>query len=361
MGKKLIIALGLVVCALCFIKPTGVSAHPNHPYSGGAYVSFEQYCEDNCDVMLDETLLGHILDAYEPNEDLIEMLKFNVDTTGGKTNDFAIINSTGGKGRSVYKFFCIIGILLTVAYFIIELNKTMLVQGGDFTIKTFYAPFMKFAIGIIMILILGDLIIYFAGFNNAIVEEFRDINVASGGTGAEVVWSTTEDSFSSVPDGWTGDKYRFLKMDSSGNFQGVDELATQIKEMSLFSRLAGVCNTLLIGLGAAVASLVMMYQAISRKLEMILRTVFFPLSAGDIFEGSHSGMIKYYKKMLALALSGLGMIMIIAIGTSLQMSMMGAGVQFTSLKSLLSLILVPLAEAGMCATVKTVCNDALGV
>lgn len=355
MGKKLMIAFGIAVCVLCFISPTKAKA-----YGDGECVSFEQYCEDKCDVMLDETLLGHILDAYEPNEDLIEMLKFNFDTSGGKTNDFEILNSTGTKSRSVYKFFCIIGLLLTVAYFIIELNKTMLMQGGDFTIKTFYAPFMKFTIGVIMILILSDLIVYFAGFNNAIVDEFAKLDKDSN-DGAKIVWSSTEDTCTEITSDYKGKKYRFLKMNSEGKFPGVDELAEQIKEMSLFERLAGVCNTLLIGLGAAVASLVMMYQAISRKIEMVLRTVFFPLSAGDVFEGNHSGMIKYFKKMLALALSGLGMIMIIAIGTSLQMSMMGAGVQFTSLKSLLSLILVPLAEAGMCSTVKTVCNDALGV
>lgn len=305
--------------------------------------TLEDWCDEYCDCLLGETLMGHIVSAYEPNEDLVEMLKF---TNGNGTADFGAFDVlTQGGSNSLFKFFCILGVLLTTAYFAIELNKTVLMQGGEFTLKSFYAPFLKFTIGIILIIYLGTLVELYAGFNNAFIDR---VDTALSGH------STPSGSVVTIG----GVTCIIGHTDANDPLVKVGK---QIYDMGLFERLGALLNCLLIGLGAAIATLVMMYQAVSRKIEIVLRTLFFPITAGDIFEGTHSPMIRYFKKMLALTLMGGGMLAIIAIGTAIQTSMTNGGFGITSLKSALMLILVPLAECGMCATVKTVCNDALGV
>lgn len=322
--------------------------------SGRKVYTLEAYEDAKGDFVFGPTLLGKVASLYETDDDLVEMLKVD-------TKDFDVINNSD---KSVFKLFVTIGIILAIAYFCIELNRTVLMQGGDFTLKSFYAPFIKFVIGILMIMLIIPLIEIYANFNNALINQVAEANSAEVQAGVYTCNAKSQKKLG-FSDGFLAENEgeKLIVTDSSGNNEKLDPVMKQIGDMGLLERLGSIITAMLVELGALIAGLIMMYQAVSRKIEMVLRSLFFPLSAGDVFEGNHSGMIKYYKKMIALALTGVGMMMIITIGTSVQNSTFSSDAvfQFTNLKSALMLLLVPLAEAGMCSTIKTVCNEAMGV
>ena len=305
------------------------------------FLSLEAFCDEYCDCVFGYSIMSHVMGIYTPNESAVEQLKF-VDSDGNDDfTAFTVVNVGG-----IFGYFCIFGVMMTLAFFLIELNKTVLMTGGEFSMKQFFAPFIKFALAVFVIVNISSLAQVYAGFNNNFISKISDAMQGIGDTNSGPVVKQ-------------GETWYFNTSDPQ--FQKFVEIGASVEDQSMMDRLGIMFNLSLVDIGATIASLVIIYQAISRKIEMVLRTAFLPITAGDIYEGSHSGLVKYFKKMLALLVAGGGMLLVIAIGSSIQMTNMGTDLSMHSLLDMAMIVLIPLAEAGMCATVKSVCNDAFGV
>ena len=269
--------------------------------------------------------MNMIMNAFRSSDEIANWLKF----------DIAWTNTTLGTFQTIYKNFAQLGMMLLLVYFLINMNKTMLMQGNDFGFKTMYVPFFKLAIGYAVIWKGGTIIGTFLGMYNGIIGW---ATVGNGSNEEQTLYSGVYQTFH-------------------------DALA----DMGILETLPLVIITVIVMLTSALASLIMCYQAVSIKLEMLLRAIFAPVSLGDIFNGENSNAIRYLKKMIALILSGAGIILIVKIGTALNLEMLGDMLEnadgetlLNDFRAMIQLILIPLAEAGMCGTVKQICNDAVG-
>lgn len=256
-------------------------------------------------------------------------------------NMLLITNSSQGKGsdsmlvgviNSYYPFFAGIGFCLCLIFFLMEVNKVMLMQGNDFTMKSLMSCFLKY--GVCMMCIFGGTLIItgLLNINNAV------INKMFSGSG-----------FGGQDDGVLSSLYEAIDNMKFGIFEGI----------------AFILIMLVIALVSMIVMVIYWYQAISRKLEIILRCTFLGVSLGDIFNGKDSNGIKNCRKILALGLYGGGLCLLLKIQFLMQEDMVVKSLNLNGtfvemIASILMLVVVPLAGAGMTGTLKTVCNDICG-
>lgn len=241
--------------------------------------------------------------------------------------------------NTIWDMFVPIGITLLCIYFVWAVNRTMMLEGQDFTLKSIGAVLLKFGIGYAFLSQGGRLFSAFFGLNDALIDElvrgFQSISVNGEGTN------------------WYVDK-------------GIrDSLFNQVKESGFFETLGIIASCIVMALIGALVSAVIAYQSVSRKIEMLLRAGMAPVALGDMFNGENSNGWRYIKKFLALTLWGVAMLALVKIGVAIQSgyitSAAASGLGITSFTSMVNLIVVPLAVAGMCSASKQVCNDVLGV
>ncbi len=283
---------------------------------------------------LEKTVLRMLDMVTTPSETVTTWMKVGVmDTGGGKqeTEEKAIEIM-----NNIFKYFQTFGMCLLVIYFLMDYSKTTLMQGADFTMKSMAVSFLKLGLGWLLLYFAPAIVSGIFDTNNGIVDEvIKKIN----GEGLDTV------SFEAT-------KNAKIKM------------VEQVREMGILDCIGAIPNLLIAELGAVLGNCIILYQAISRKLEIYIRTAFVPLAMGDCYEGVHSTGARYIKKFFAICLWGVGMLLIVAIESSLCgsyiMGIFSSDFNITDLSVLIKVILFPLAAGGMCSGVKQICCDALG-
>lgn len=284
--------------------------------------------------------LRHIL-TMNFNNGMNDWLKFN-------KSDGDIINSVWKQG-----WIQVIGIGMLLIYFIIHINKEMLLNGREFQLTTLYGPLIKFGIAFCVIYALPYILSIFLNLNNSLIDEAgKAVNVSVYAAEAGQAAKSSDDVLAEC-----------LK-----NFKEA------IKDMNFFYCVGFILQLVPVWLLTVLASLVMLYQGVSRKIEILVRCIFAPIGCGDIYNGEQSAALRYLKKLLALVFWGVMIVIILQIGNLLNANYIttiwsGAGVTGESLKKdmlnqagmIAMLVLVPLAEIGMIASSKQIANDVLGV
>lgn len=204
--------------------------------------------------------------------DLIEWMTTSSGTSS-KTIEFGSEISLIGE---MWNYFAIVGIAMTLIYFLLEMNRKFALEGGDLTIKSFFAPFLKLMIAV-GILAQGDkIIILILGLNNGMA------NAANG---------------------WF----------SGGSFQ--EKLNAKMAELtSVFGswgilNLTAIITPLLLGfIISMVLKLVWWYKGLVYKLEVVFRIGLAPVALADVYSGQNSGAIRYLKGFLALGIYGAALV-----------------------------------------------------
>lgn len=227
--------------------------------------------------------------------------------------------------NSVWGYFALIGIGLTLIYFLIEMNRKYALEGRDMTLKTAFLPFLKLMIAIAVIANGGNIVGILIGLHNTIVQGVTDTLVIDGA------------------------------MDILGGSNAFD--VGFIEKIILILGLVGCLVVTL------VVRLAWSYKAILFKVEYLYRIAITPIALGDIYSGNNSTAMRWLKSFLALALYAIAFIILPQVATKLAFK--GATVTITDPLSLLgalaSLLVAPIAALGCLSAAKQAANQALGV
>ncbi len=241
-------------------------------------------------------------------------------------NVLKMTNTDIAVANTLWKLFELAGMFILIGWFLVELNKTSLQMITDSRIQQVAVPFLKLIAGLMLLQYGKDIVGGILGLGNAFVDDML-------GNGS--LWGDT-------------------------NAQGIQPILEKLKDNSFFDNVGALLPALLYWVVSLFAQLLVVYQAITRKINIVLYTGLTPLALGDVYQLDQSNAVRYLKKLLANVLWGGVMVAVLKIGTSIV-----AGNQLSTnigdaTIGVFYCLLVPLAEAGVIASSKQVIYDALG-
>ena len=204
-------------------------------------------------------LLGRYLDFIASRLSIdAELLKVNsaIDTIVGE----------------LWNIFIIIAMSLTIIFFLIELNEKIVFEGRDLTLKSFFAPFLKLAVAYVVLRNGYTLMKYMIELANGLLAWVQNL-------------IGTKDF---------GD-YSQLKDDVNGSLGEVKGFF-----MYVFMTVAVIIGYLV----ACVVYLIILYKALLYQVELIFRISISPLALAEVYQGAHSGAIRWLKGLFGLAIYG---------------------------------------------------------
>lgn len=221
-----------------------------------------------------EKLLNSILTGatISPNS-----LKFNADET--------VLNRII---TSMWDYISAIAITLSIVYFVLEINRKMMFERDDFTLKSIGAPLFKLIIAYALITNGVTIINGVLSGHDALVEEAAK-------------WGTMEDP----------------KALSSNPF----------KDFGLIQQLAIFIPMILAWVVSLVTVFLFWYKSLGYKIEFLFRIGVTPIALADVYSGNNSNAIRWLKGFLGLALYGIAFIVLPRIAYALADSMMASFMQ----------------------------------
>lgn len=295
--------------------------------------------------------------------------------------DTGAITAIGEAINNLWDYFKIIGIGMTLIYFVLELNQRFALEGRDVTIKTVGVPFLKFMVAIAILFNSGSIISWVFSWGNAayeaadgfissdstsLVNQLEDAGVAMNNATAEVhdalkSWSGSdggsmaEANRAKVLGEWLG----------TGAFAGL-KLAVSIVFV--------ICGVILL-LANIVASVVWTYKAFAYKLEVLYRIGVTPVAMADVYSGQNSGAIRWIKGCIGLVLYGMSLVILPKLANVLAMTQLtealkmcfdisgaelDASVGILFIVRLAACIAAPFAAIGCLSAVRQLIKEATG-
>lgn len=243
--------------------------------------------------------------------------------------------------KTMYEFFVPLGIIMLILYLLLDVLNTTTSRIRDFDMKSFLMIFFKGGIGLIFLKygfnIMGNLLSVSNTITQAVMNEKVITN--SGATNAV-----------------------FDKLYGT--------MLAAVNKLSLMDLIGLVLSAVVLQLTQIIPEILILFQAISRKIEIIFRTGIAPISLPDIYNGiSNSKAITYIKRFAVILMHGPIMLVIIKVAYWLQgnhvsailaakLADQKAGVPALSI--VIEMGLYGFAAAGLIGSAKTALNDALG-
>ena len=252
---------------------------------------------------------------------MLDALKLQV--VDGNGNPSALWN----KIAEFYDYLLPFGVALLIIWFVGELSRTALFQGGDMTLQSALSPFIKLVIGMLLLGSGPQIVSLMCTINNGLIEGFAQ----------------------------SGSK------DLQQAERAMRDLTNTVDDMGTMTQIGAVVNGFIIELGGVGSRLLILFHCFARKIELAVRMPFLALALGDIYSGKESSGLKYFRKLTALAVSGFAIVGIMVLGEALASSTVVSPDPNASLANQLQPALILFAEAGMVSTAKQICNDVFGV
>lgn len=237
--------------------------------------------------------------------------------------------------KNVWNYLAIIGMCLTLIYFLIEMNQKLAIEGAqNMTMKSFMAPFLKLAIAVIILHNGANITVSLLNVNNAFVTK-----AATGLSEGEEEWEKDDEMYETVHD--------------------------EVKDLKLIAKCFACLILLLAYIVSLVLSLVWMFKAVCYKLEVLYRVGITPVALADVYSGQHSNALKWLKGFIGLALYAMAIILLprlaMLVGTDMLVDGLSEGGGFWGvMRALFSLLIAPFAALSVAGTIKQTCKEALG-
>lgn len=257
---------------------------------------------------------------------------------------------TFGAGRpvamnilgQVWDYLALVGIGLSLIYFLLEMNQKLALEGRDLNLKSFFAPFLKLMVSIAVL-----------------------------ATGAKIVGAllSLNDSFINAANNALGDLSHYsdpATVDLRNSIKDIVEAHGILYSLALIIPLFA-CYVISMAL-----CLVWWFKAIVYKLEVLFRVSITPLALCDVYSGQHSNAIRYLKGFLVLGVYAGSMILLPRIGITVGANEIvtaaqeltadtSAGNIFGLIKALMMLtFVVPFAALSCSNLARTAAKEALG-
>ena len=247
---------------------------------------------------------------------------------------------TFGAGRpwamsiidGVWNYVALIGIGLTLMYFLLELNQKLALEGRDLNMKSCFAPFLKLVMAIGVLSQGGRIVGALLSLNDAFINFVAE-----------------ESLITSSP-------------------EAVEAIHTYIEDAGLLAQLGMVIPLLVCWILSMVIGLVWWYKAIIYKLEVLFRIGITPIGLADVYSGYNSNAIKYLKGFLVLGIYAASMILLPRIGIQMATEDFAEAFEFSDGGSLWAVIksfvqltfIIPFAALSCAGLARTAAKEALG-
>lgn len=263
-----------------------------------------------------------IMDNIISNDWLVGKLNF-------AQNDVSII-------QGVWDYFAIVGIGMTLIYFLMEMNRKLALEGGDLNFKSFFSPFLKLVIAIAVLSQAAKIVGWILSFNNTMLTGLQTA-VSTGGTGGtEGTEGTTTYLYDPI-------------LDKIGFWGGLGMLLPMTGCMLI----------------SIVLKVVWSYKVILYKLEVLFRVGITPIACADIYSGANSTAVRYLKGFLVLGIYGASMVILPELSQLLAFTGIENAVDDVNIWGIVmgiveSALIAPFAALTCTNVVKTAAKEALG-
>lgn len=196
--------------------------------------------------------------------------------------DSLVISTADGSAlntivKGMFDAVFMIGAGLSVAYFLLEINRKMMFERDDFTLKSITAPIIKFALAYLVLRNGWDIVTMLVEAHNNIIK-------------ASVNWGNKEvanNVITSLPDG-----------------------VHPFKSLGLVAKCIACLPMIIAWLVSCVCTFVYWYKSIGYKIEFLYRIGLTPVAFADVYSGNNSNMYRWFKGFFAFALYGAAFIVI---------------------------------------------------
>lgn len=240
-------------------------------------------------------------DHYKPLVDIINKLfEFMFGCTGFFGAESLIVKQSEiALMQKLWEMVVPIGIALSLVYFLIEINRTLMLEGSNMTMKSIGNPLLKFGISFCFLQWGGYIISDFLNFGNWLLYQVDGMNLA---------YSSETQTIADKMMDYTRNKSLMETLNSNAPFWTL-MMFLIIALISFFTSLI-VC-------------LLIEFKCIILKFEVLLRVGLSPIVIGDIYDGKNSQAIRYLKKLLACFTYGAMMILIVKLGEGIVVATVG--------------------------------------
>lgn len=229
----------------------------------------------------------------------------------------------------VWHYLAIIGIGMTLIYFLIEINQKLALEGRDLTLKSIFAPILKLFVAIVILSAGAEIMSWILSLNDTMIGEIAS-KVEKGNT--DVLVDTVMKSWENCLGG-----------------------------IGFMLKLLIFLPLILTFIIAQVCQLVWWYKTITYKLEFLFRISITPVAFADVYSGQNSNVFKWLKGFIALELYAVGICVVPSIaGQLLAFDAFQTKDIFDFIPYLASCLLLPIASLGIMGTIKQATKEALG-
>jgi hypothetical protein len=240
--------------------------------------------------------------------------------------DLQITSGELDKVNVVFNYLGVFCIGIATIYFILELNKTLALDGRDLNIKSFMAPLLKYAIVLCFAFNSAKIVGWLLSLNNSVV-----------------TWGKSNLTASS-----------HITKEDGGLFDS----------MSLITKCLMFLPLMLYWLVACIVRLVFKFKTITYRIELLVRAAFAPVAFTDLYNGMNSRTVSYIKGMIGMALYGLAFFLVPMLANAVyatDLSKVGNIHGITDLLFYFSeVLLIPIASIGCLSVARNVIKEALG-
>lgn len=228
----------------------------------------------------------------------------------------------------IWDYVFIIGLGMTLIYFLLEVNQKLALEGRDLTMKSFFAPFLKLLIAVAVMANGAKVVSWLLTFNNTFVS-YVDSN---------------------------------LTLSISPNDSGVyDAMRDALLNMDIISKVIAALPLLLCWGITLALQIVWIYKAIAYKLEVVWRVGITPIAMADVYSGQQSHALRYLKNFLVLGIYAASMIVLPRIANTLVLNTaVTVNNLFDIFAAFAQMIMAPFAALGTLSVAKTAAKEALG-
>lgn len=228
----------------------------------------------------------------------------------------------------IWDYVFIIGLGMTLIYFLLEVNQKLALEGRDLTMKSFFAPFLKLLIAVAVMANGAKVVSWLLTFNNTFVS-YVDSN---------------------------------LTLSISPNDSDVyDAMRDALLNMDIISKVIAALPLLLCWGITLALQIVWIYKAIAYKLEVVWRVGITPIALADVYSGQQSHALRYLKNFLVLGIYAASMITLPRIASTLVLNTaVTVDNLFDIFAAFAQMIMAPFAALGALSVAKTAAKEALG-
>lgn len=231
----------------------------------------------------------------------------------------------------IWDYVFIIGLGMTLIYFLLEVNQKLALEGRDLTMKSFFAPFLKLLIAVAVMANGAKIVSWLLTLNNAFVS-YVNSNL----------------TLSISP--------------NDSDVAAYDAMRDALLNMDIISKVIAALPLLLCWGITLALQIVWIYKAIAYKLEVVWRVGITPIAMADVYSGQQSHALRYLKNFLVLGIYAASMIILPRIANILVLNtVVTADNLFDIFAAFAQMIMAPFAALGSLSVAKTAAKEALGV